>query len=111
MFNHQRLRCYRMALEVAQRMPALTGRWPKGSGYLEDQLKRALASVLLNTAEGNARSSPRERARFFTIARASAAEVAACIDIAVAYRMMPEAEGAEVQDMLLQVVRMLSKLP
>ena len=88
MFHHQRLLCFQMALEIAKRVPRLIARWPRGHAYLEDQLKRAVASVGLNIVEGNQRTGSKERARFFAIARGSAAESAAAIDLAVAYRLM-----------------------
>ncbi|OGQ48280.1 MAG: hypothetical protein A3I09_03730, partial [Deltaproteobacteria bacterium RIFCSPLOWO2_02_FULL_47_10] len=60
-------------------------KWPRGLGYLSDQLKRAMASVVLNLAEGNARMSKQERRRFFEVSRASLAEVSACIDLMQAF--------------------------
>ncbi len=110
MFNHQKLRCYEMALGAAKRVPGIVAKWPKGTYYLEDQLKRAISSVLLNIAEGNARKGIPERARFFAIARASAAESASCIDVALALRLMTEPDAFYLQDQLLQVVKMLYKL-
>ena len=75
-----------------------------------DQLRRAAASVVLNISEGNARTGPKERARFFAIARASAAESAACIDVALALRLICEPDALYFKDRLLQVVKMLYKL-
>jgi four helix bundle protein len=99
-----------MALEVAKMVPGLTGRWPRGTGNLEDQMKRAIISVVLNISEGNARRGVKERARFFAIARASASEVASCIDIAEALRLIDESEASSFNDRLLQIVKMLYKL-
>ena len=110
MFNHQRLRCYMKALDVAKRVPGIVRQWPKGTYYLEDQLKRAISSVLLNIAEGNGRESVKERARFFAIARASAAESASCIDVAQALNLISEPESLFLQGLLLEVVKMLYKL-
>lgn len=110
MFNHQRLKCYGAALDLAKRVPGLVGRWPRGNYQLEDQLRRALTSVILNISEGNARRGYKERARFFSIARASASEVASCIDVAVAFRLINESDMAHFHDQLLQIVKMLYKL-
>jgi len=110
MFNHQRLKCYVVAVELAKRVPGLVGRWPRGHYQLEDQLKRAMTSVILNISEGNARRGFKERARFFSIARASAAEVASCIDVAEAFGLISDSDGALFQDHLLQIVKMLYKL-
>ena len=110
MFGHQRLYCYNLCLGVAKRMPELIGSWPSGSGYLVDQLKRALSSVILNIAEGNGRKSIKERRRFFDIAIGSAAEVSSIFDVARAYGYITEPVYEELQSELLQVVRMLYKL-
>jgi hypothetical protein len=42
---------------------------PKGHAVLRDQLERASLSAVLNLAEGAGRSSRRDKARFYTIAR------------------------------------------
>lgn len=44
-------------------------------------MKRACLSVLLNTAEGSAKKSDKDFAKFLEIAIASANEVVACLDI------------------------------
>jgi len=108
MLNHQKLICYRLALELARHMPALIGDWP---GYLSDQLKRALSSIVLNIGEGNGRTYPKERKRFFAIARGSATEVASIIDFAHAIQLISSEEHVYQQDTLLQIVKMLWKLP
>ena len=51
----------------------------KLSAHLRDQLLRAAASAALNIAEGAAKASPRDRARFFEIAYASTREVQAVL--------------------------------
>ena len=86
--NHQRLICYQVAMSMAKDMPSLIARWPRGYYYLSDQLKRAMASIILNIAEGNGRMSQNERKRFFTISMASSSEVSSIIEVAFAYRLM-----------------------
>jgi four helix bundle protein len=49
--------------------------------YLKDQLLRASSSVALNLAEGSARSTIKDRKRFYTMAFASLREVQALIDL------------------------------
>lgn len=110
MLNHSKLKCYVMALETAKKLPTLIASWPQGNAYLSDQLKRALSSVILNIAEGNGRRYPKERRRFFSIAIGSASEVSAIIDIVYAYRLIQKTEFDEIQDKLLQIVKMLYKL-
>ncbi len=87
--NHKRLKCYELLMDVARRVPTLIGHLPRGSYYLEDQLKRALSSAILNLAEGNGRRSIKERNRFFDISLASIAEVSAAVDLICAYGTIP----------------------
>jgi four helix bundle protein len=110
MFNHQKLKCYEYALDVARKVPTLIGKWSSGYAYLEDQLKRAASSVVLNIAEGNYRYSTKERTRFFTIARASAGEVSSIFDIAHAYCLVRDEDYRILQNTLLSIIKMLSHL-
>lgn len=107
MFYHHRLKVYELALLTAKRVPTLVRNWPF---YLSDQVKRALSSIILNIAEGNGRNSPKDRKRFFNIACASAKESASVFDIAQAYNLVSQIEYQKMQDDLLQIVKMLSKL-
>ena len=66
--------------------------------------------MTLNIAEGNGRRSLPERRRFFDIAKASAAEVSAILDIALAYKLINPNDFNYLQDLLLQIVKILCKL-
>ena len=76
----------------------------------KDQLDRASTSIPLNIAEGNGKFSRRDRARFFEIARGSALECAACLDVLVVRRLACESEIEGGKERLVHVVRMLMKL-
>lgn len=70
-------------------------------------MKRAMASVVLNIAEGNARRSSSERRRFFEISRASAAEVGACIDLIGAFRLTQPDRALAFKSQLEGISKML----
>ena len=73
-----RFDAYRLALQFRR----IVVRWlPLRRSELSDQLDRASISVPLNVAEGSGRTTPRERARHYTIARGSAVECLACLDL------------------------------
>lgn len=86
--NHHRLKCYGRLLEVAKKVPSLIDTLPRGEGYIIDQFKRALASAILNLAEGNGRTSPKERNRFFDISLGSISETIACIEILESFNLV-----------------------
>jgi four helix bundle protein len=93
---HHRLKCYGRLLGVAKRLPTLVKVLPRGEYYLSDQLKRALSSAILNLAEGNGRTSPKERNRFFDISLASISETIACIDIFESFGYISESLSSEI---------------
>src|SRR5687768_518436 len=71
------LRVYQMALELHRGCLEFDV-----EGYLRDQLKRASSSVVLNLAEGSAKPTVRDRAKFYRIALGSLRETQAILDIA-----------------------------
>jgi four helix bundle protein len=60
---------------------------------------------------GECRASSKERKRFFNIATASAKESASILDIVYSFDLISFESYAELQDKLLQVVKMVSRLP
>ena len=108
--NHNKLICYQKALGLTKTVPALIAKWPLGHAYLIDQLKRAASSIVLNIAEGNSRCFPKERARFFNIARASASEVSSIIDVAFALDLIDKACHEHYQSELVQISKILFRL-
>jgi len=104
---HEKFRCYQKAVGLAEELSKEGARWPKGLGYLRDQQRRAMASVVLNISEGNARKTHKERRRFFEIARASASEVSSCVDLSQAFGLMPVMLAMSLKSRLDAVSRML----
>lgn len=104
---HEKLECYRRSVELAEELSKECARWPRGFGYLIDQHRRAMASVILNLAEGNARKSATERRRFFDISRASAVEVSACVDLMHAFRLISADRKQAFKSALSSISRMV----
>ena len=110
MFSHEKLIVYRKSIEfVAWTQPKLEALPGKVSA--RDQLERASTSVPLNLAEGNAKFSKAERARFFQVAHGSAVEWSACLDVLVARALMRLEDAAEGKSQLVEIVNMLLALP
>src|SRR6266487_4404485 len=73
----------------------------------KDQLDRASTSIPLNIAEGNGKFSARDRARFLEMARGSALDCAACLDVLFVRKLASEAQVAEQKERLARIVQML----
>ena len=100
---HEQTRIYAKARELNQLVVRKIDTFPDGMSFLANQLKRASSSIMLNFAEGCAKSTPRDRARYFKDARGSAGEVAAGLDVACDHRLLDAASyerGKELCDQL-----------
>ena len=108
-FDHEKLKAYQDALRFVAWIEPLLDRLP-GKLSAKDQLDRASPSVVLNLAEGNGKRSPPDRCRFFDIARGSAVECAACLDVLRVKPRVTDAEIAEGKAILIEVVSMTAGL-
>lgn len=110
-FDHERLDVYRVALEFAAWTAQLL-RGPLANCRVNalSQLDRASTSIALNLAEGNGKRSPRDRSRYLDIARGSAFECAAALDILVARGALLPEQVAPGKQLLHREVGMLFKL-
>jgi len=89
----------------------VTSRIPRGQADLRDQLRRASTSIPLNIAEASGKTGAADRARFHAIARGSALECAAILDVLL---LVGAATPTDVEQgkalVLSRVVAMLSKM-
>ena len=110
LFAHEKLEAYKVAREFLEVAHAVVRELPRGERAIADQLERAASSVVLNTAEGAGRRPGNEKARFFDIARGSASECAAALDV-LAVRGLVRKDSAEKGRRLLhRAVGMLAGL-
>jgi four helix bundle protein len=110
MLDYERLDAYQCALQFAARAFGILQALPRGHSELADQLKRATISVPLNIAEGAGKTSERERARYHAIARGSAMECAAVIDLLKLQQLVEPQQAAEAKALSVRLVAMLSKM-
>jgi four helix bundle protein len=108
LLDAEKLDVYRVALRFQALACSVTFR--RGYSALRDQLVRASASIVLNTAEGSGRRTPADKGRFFAIARGSATECAAILDVARASGIASPTECSRGRDLLVRVVQMLTRL-
>lgn len=106
-FDHEKLDAYKASIEFVSWADELLERLPKNLA-VRNQLDRASTSIPLNLAEGNGKFTDADRCRFFDIARGSALECAACLDVLVAKKRIDCAEEGKSQ--LVRIVSMLVEL-
>lgn len=104
--DHERLEVYQAALSFLEWLTPLLQKLPKSLAVV-DQLDRASTSIPLNIAEGNGKFTAPDRCRFFDIARGSALESAAALDVLVARKLCSQEEVAPGKDRLWSIVSML----
>ena len=102
-----RLQVYRVALELHLQCSALVATLNR---IVKDQLERASLSVVLNVAEACGRRSRRDKARYYAIARGSATEVAALLDVLTLRRLAPLAAIRTARRLAIRVVQMLTRI-
>ena len=89
-FAFEKLLVYQKTVDFADAVCAHTEAFPRGYGFLVDQLNRAALSVSANIAEGNGRFTKRDRRNFFVIARGSAQECVPLPELAQRRQLVTE---------------------
>jgi four helix bundle protein len=105
-FDHEKLDVYQESIAfcgwVGDLLSEITGK-----AAAKDQLDRASTSLPLNIAEGNGKFSTTDRARFLEIARASALECAACLDVLAVRKFVGVDRITPAKEQLVRIVNML----
>jgi four helix bundle protein len=108
--DHQRLDAYRLSLEFLAFAHAHIQRLPTGHAAIADQLLRAATSIPLNIAEGAGEFSSRDKARFYRMARRSATECAAILDVLVHLSLFAPESVQPGMERLGRIVAMLVRI-
>lgn len=105
-FDHEKLDVYREGIDfcgwVGEFLSAIAAK-----AAAKDQLDRASTSIPLNIAEGNGKFSARDRARFLEMARGSALECAACLDVLLVRKLASQTQVEQQKEKLARIVQML----
>ena len=110
MLDHEKLDVYQCALRFAALVFQILQKIPRGHSERADQLKRATISIPLNIAEGAGKPSGKVRSRFHAIARDSAMECGAIVDIMHLQDLAEPKTLTEAKSLLVRLVSMLSKM-
>jgi four helix bundle protein len=101
-FDHEKLDVYQESIAFC----GWVGELP-GQAAAKDQLDRASTSLPLNIAEGNGKFSTVDCARFLEIARGSALECAACLDVLAVQKLVDAEHVISGKEKLVRIVNML----
>ncbi len=109
-FIFENLEVYQKAVDFADEACGLTESFPRGYGFLSDQLNRAALSIATNLAEGNGRFTKADRRNFFAIACGSAQECVPLLELARRRKLLDEARHTVMRQDLETIAKMLSGL-
>jgi four helix bundle protein len=108
-FDHEKLDVYQEAIAfcgwVGDLLNEITAK-----AAAKDQLDRASTSIPLNIAEGNGKFSTVDRARFLEIARGSALECAACLDVLAVRKLINAERILPAKEQLVRIINMLMSM-
>ena len=110
MLDHEKLDVYKISIEFMAIAINITAKIPRGYSSLADQLKRAAWSIPLNIAEGCGKRGINDKKRFYAIARGSAMECAAIIDVCQVLDIDDINSFKQGKTLLTRIVSMLTKL-
>ncbi len=82
--SHKNLDVWKLGIRLVKFIYDLTNNYPKEELYgITNQMRRAAVSIPNNIAEGSARSSNKEKIRFYEIARSSLVEVDNLLEVSL----------------------------
>ena len=107
LLDAERLHVYRVALEFQSQASGLALR---ADAVVRDQLRRASLSIVLNIAEGAGQRSRAQKRHLYSIARGSAMESAAIVDVLRVRGVATPAEHRAARGLAVRIVQMLTRL-
>ena len=108
--DHTKLDVYHRALDLLDYLDQIQELMPAGRAHLKDQLDRAGTSIVLSIAEGAGEFSRAEKQRFYRMARRSATERAAILDILERRKALDVDVLHPARELIVRVVSMLARL-
>lgn len=106
----KKLEVYQLALKFVAESRPVVECVARGNSNLINQFKRASMSTVLNIAEGAGRTKKADKQRFYSIARGSAMESAAVLDLFLLLGLAQANSVDSLSKMLERIVSMLTRL-
>jgi four helix bundle protein len=110
MLSYERLDVYQCSIKFLSIAHGLCNDLPRGHSSLADQIRRASIGIPLSIGEGAGKRTKADCRRFFDIARGSAMECSAAIDVCRTLDLIDNNRADEAKQLLHRIVAMLTKL-
>ena len=108
--SYEKLDVYQCAIKFLGMAIDITNNLPRGQAALADQIKRASMSIPLNIGEGAGKRTKADCRKYFDIARGSAMECAATIDVCRVLELITVENQEQTKSLIHRIVAMLTKL-
>lgn len=110
-YSFEKLDVWKVAKEFSKLINTITSNFPDSEKFgLTSQLRRALVSICSNIAEGSARTTEKDKARFTTISFGSAVEVLNQLIIAKELSFLSEEQYRTSREKLESITNKLNAL-
>jgi len=104
--SHEKLKVYQKSLEFIEFVDKiLKNKKDNLSVYI--QLDESSTSICLNIAEGTGKYTFRDKNKFYDIARGSASECSACLDVLYIKKLISLEENQFGKNLLIEIISML----
>lgn len=110
MLHYKKLDVYQCAIEFLALATEIMEKLPRGNSRLISQFDSASMSIALNIAEGVGKTTNPDQTKFFAIARGSAMECGALLDVCRIRKLTNPAVTDRGEALVTRLVQMLSKL-
>ena len=110
MLHFKKLDVYKCAIEFLALATEIVERLPRGHARLASQFDDASMSIALNIAEAVGKVTERDQAKFFSIARGSAMECGAILDVCSIRSLIDRERADRGEQLLIRLAQMLTKL-
>lgn len=109
--SHKKLDVWRESIQLISKIYELTEEYPSDEKFgLVSQMRRASVSISSNISEGAARSSRKERKRFYEIARSSLVELDNQLEISREINIITQADLEPLDELMNKVFAKLTSL-
>ena len=110
MLSYQKLDVYQCSIQFIALVVSLISRLPRGYFFLADELKRASVSIPQNIAEGSGKPSVADRSRYMGIARGSAMECGAILDVGATLKLFSASDHEKGMELVERIISMLTRM-